>query len=68
MNIAEQRSIEKVTVLQKIQEKREILQNNDEVIDFPKEPSGFYLKTPLIIEIESGEMRGEVLFLMRGRK
>lgn len=56
MNLAEQKSIEKIwIVLQEIQEKREILQNDDGVIDFPKEPSGFYLKA--LLEIEGGQMR-----------
>jgi hypothetical protein len=64
MNIAEQKSIEKIwIVLQEIQEKREILQNDDEIIDFPKEPSGFYLKALLMIE--GGEMRRSAILNAR---
>lgn len=64
MNISEQKSIEKIwLVLQEIQEKRQILQNDNSVIDFPKEPSGFYLKALLLIE--GGEMRRSAIIQTR---
>ncbi len=64
MNIAEQKSIEKIwIVLQEIQEKRQILQDDDSIIDFSKEPSGFYLKTILLIE--GGEMRRSAIVRAR---
>ena len=64
MNIAEQKSIEKIwIVLQEIQEKRQLLQDNSSIIDFPKEPSGFYLKAILLIE--GGEMRRSAIIQTR---
>jgi len=64
MNIAEQKSIEKIwIVLQEIQEKQQILQDDDATIDFPKEPSGFYLKA--LLEIEGGEMRRSAILNAR---
>ncbi len=64
MNIAEQKSIEKIWIaLQEIQEKRQILQDDDSIIDFPKEPSGLYLKALLLIE--GGEMRRSAIIQAR---
>ncbi|MCK9437899.1 MAG: hypothetical protein M0Q12_11925 [Synergistaceae bacterium] len=64
MNIAEQKYIEKVwLILQEIQEKRQILQDENSIIDFPKEPSGFYLKA--LLSIEGGEMRWSAIIQAR---
>ena len=64
MNIAEQKYIEKMwLVLQEIQEKRQILQDDNSIIEFFKEPSGFYLKA--LLAIEGGEMRRSAIIQTR---